>query len=1577
MSITTNFDASENNLDALSFGLLRTNPVLTTNVKLVVDSTGSIYMDSIDANSTLSNSAFKKFPINSGGSYSQDLSAFYSTAPNSIKYDVLREDSDLSVYGDYAKQYESQYQYGAFFNTSKFYLEQYRFFAPIWLEKNTPSYFVIYRVEDVDYSKQMDTTISSQNTRVMELLSKATIVTSFDLTTKTGIGKYISTHINDSNFPDAAITQNFDPSQPTIFSGIDTAKGGFVNRNEYTNKDLIVDKIEILNNNLLTSGFQRNDIAVANILNLEFLFNDPTAETYKIYRYFGLYVDAIQEGQFTTYDLVKNDSTEILKIEADSVSTLYPLSNGLTHQDMFLNQSDLSIPTLNWVKSGVGNFFHIRNGVGFNNTQYLPVSLNGASLNEFTDMVKQSSIQIEEFGVNLNDFIDLQIIDTPHDGDKIFIAPKSELKGFDYKLHGFEFTAIANLPIGKFTENTYSIHGTPSDIASALAGSINLSELPYTVQQIGDRIILQDYGVGNNRKLTALGILNGNISDFIQINVGLQNNIGLTNSILPVGSHTDFTQWTIWTPTGGAIQNRAVLVKNQNKGTVDVGEFLMSSTSNTFSKITQIIADPFLTATSRIILENVIDVPKSKVLNVYAESFTTYGKFSAYAIKDFDFDFYDTSNSNLGELSFEDLLLSSSYYNNYAGACSSNFTEEASSYFPTLYSVLQPEIVNRRSTITDLSQDATLIIKDVTADSEYDRLYENELKETAILSRMVPTINKFALKDAFNARMKPYLLNVNEAFGTDNISPDIQSGKSRNPLDYSMEHFHIYGIPTIFKDTDSNINELDSYIGYDSILLNSNNPELNVANLKSYTNDYFSKYFIWDGAFRDTVSVTKITTGSVTLIYFSDIVSSTILTSSTTVVRLDGAIITLPSAGNISTVDGASILSFSGSNPGFSINDLFLKDQISFVKDRSKKLYSNFDKGSQYKFASTVFRGLRYTYKARKEFNKVNPTEFISNTVVNDYKFGSVINLTDATSNGYSIDVIKNDAFDFICIYINLQLNPNDVNELTRKVLYELVHSKLNGTYNNSAMSGTLDLKHAAWTNGPVTVNGIPDNLGNQTKFESQLTLTESGGYSYLVFNWPLNGSDQYALKVLSVSNDSSIIVDGYPRVWANGSLGTEWTGVAGISINEQSVIPYTYIGGGYNAFKSILESLQASSFANLFNQFSTNINYTTISADGTESVNNFVLEIDNGTAFAKASYIEPSVDSDKPNSYKITSQDVGKIITERSDPYFTAMRRMNGLYNPLVKDVVAFTDIFTEYKAYDTSGSVDYRKKLIYDKFNRLGIAFDTYISTNENGFGLLYNYYFHKVNPEAPDSTLKLSTSSDKLPLYPKIGEIAIDKKTMNVLESKYSPTYFTKASPNNISSTAYGTLSPIEKTAFLASTIMKVESQYQITNFTSMNVSSLDQMNTIRTNDSETSSIVWFEDTDKVYADVYIKKSMFAKLLADGIKYKFDDYVSANHSYGDVTTTLDDLIVYTDNNIVPRFNLGSIVVYAREGKDISTEFLSVDNPSLIDTSVYTMQTNYQTQTFPTDRLGFRLIYNKRPGYNYQFELLVNIIS
>jgi len=65
-------------LQKTSFGLLRTNPRLTTNVKLVVDSKDLLYLESFDATRELSKSKYNGFRVSSNNDYYFDLYRFYN-----------------------------------------------------------------------------------------------------------------------------------------------------------------------------------------------------------------------------------------------------------------------------------------------------------------------------------------------------------------------------------------------------------------------------------------------------------------------------------------------------------------------------------------------------------------------------------------------------------------------------------------------------------------------------------------------------------------------------------------------------------------------------------------------------------------------------------------------------------------------------------------------------------------------------------------------------------------------------------------------------------------------------------------------------------------------------------------------------------------------------------------------------------------------------------------------------------------------------------------------------------------------------------------------------------------------------------------------------------------------------------------------------------------------------------------------------------------------------------------------------------------------------------------------------------
>jgi len=178
-------------------------------------------------------------------------------------------------------------------------------------------------------------------------------------------------------------------------------------------------------------------------------------------------------------------------------------------------------------------------------------------------------------------------------------------------------------------------------------------------------------------------------------------------------------------------------------------------------------------------------------------------------------------------------------------------------------------------------------------------------------------------------------------------------------------------------------------------------------------------------------------------------------------------------------------------------------------------------------------------------------------------------------------------------------------------------------------------------------------------------------------------------------------------------------------------------------------------------------------------------------------------------------------------------------------------------------------------------------------------------------------------------------------------------------------------------MASTIMKVSNTYDISSFSEIRLNSIDELNQYRENNKNTYSLAWAEVDDKIYADFYVKKAVLDELLERGIKSSFDSYVTPSKSYGDLTTTLDDLQLYSEQNIVPRFIIHSINIYAKEGKNINTTFVNQIDPLLIDTDIHKKQTNYSIEGFVQERLNFRLIYNKKPSYNYEFKVVVKIIA
>ena len=301
--------------------------------------------------------------------------------------------------------------------------------------------------------------------------------------------------------------------------------------------------------------------------------------------------------------------------------------------------------------------------------------------------------------------------------------------------------------------------------------------------------------------------------------------------------NTSIPGTTVYGLTGGHADSRAFLIhlEDFDAGKILAGDYIGLQSISEYALVLDIVR--YNDAYAKVIVDCKKPLAIRKSANVYRKYYPTVGKFSAYSIKDFDFDFYSTTYSDPYELtleSYSNMDLSSSIFN--AGTFNSNFyTSDPLNFFEFLQPSLDAENSDSINTINPIT--------------EYDRLQENYNTTLFSKSRIVPYINKFSLKDAVNVRETPYSLNVSEAFGKTNFAADIEVD-GRLPQHMTHEWFYIDKFPaygsTLSEYTFDNIHpeEFFSYLNFDTL---GNNQILNLSSFQDVTTNVFDKFMIYDG----------------------------------------------------------------------------------------------------------------------------------------------------------------------------------------------------------------------------------------------------------------------------------------------------------------------------------------------------------------------------------------------------------------------------------------------------------------------------------------------------------------------------------------------------------------------------------------------------------------------------------------------------------------------------------------------------------------------------------------------------------
>lgn len=337
----TNYDNKgyELNTEHHSSMLLRANPKLSGNVKLVVDTDYKLYLDTFKANPVLNNKIFRKYPISSEGNYPRDIKKVFKNIP--IKNLFGLPENSLKahkVYNDYKDQYETMYEYGAETNTDSLYSENMKILAPLHIGNDIPEFFAIFRYDDVFNEETYSGKDINDIEKFKTLIKDSKVIKTYDLRTTTSIGQYLNNYKNMlSNYGQCYlqfIEQDYNQNSPyyrqgnNIWKGISVERGILVNQSETTyfgskilNSD-IPNKQEMFNNYII-AGFERHNLIYSNIINLEFMFNDDDMKEYSMHRYFGLYLTA---NDFINYGYIvssKNNTGNTVLTKYDEQGNIY------------------------------------------------------------------------------------------------------------------------------------------------------------------------------------------------------------------------------------------------------------------------------------------------------------------------------------------------------------------------------------------------------------------------------------------------------------------------------------------------------------------------------------------------------------------------------------------------------------------------------------------------------------------------------------------------------------------------------------------------------------------------------------------------------------------------------------------------------------------------------------------------------------------------------------------------------------------------------------------------------------------------------------------------------------------------------------------------------------------------------------------------------------------------------------------------------------------------------------------------------------------------------------------------------
>ena len=1617
-------------LKRTSFGLLRTNPKLTTNIKLIVDSKNKIFLESIDANQELAKSMYKGFEVNPYGSYSYDLKRFYHRNQEILSEDsayfLFEEDPGLDIKKEYNQQYDFTYAYGFTTKDSKYYSEEYSLFAPIWLERdNIPDYFVIFKLDgpstvniknpdivnslgstaNYDTDPYLDSLVSDPSNFNTNFIKKSKIVKTFDLSERSAIGKYIKNHVEDSLFPESSLFVAFEPNQNSYWNGISYRNGGFCSIGKDIYKEYtILDRTILQSDDIITNGFKTNSVVCANILNLEFLFDDVDQTKYNFSRYFGLYMSEVELGKFIIDNKRLSEDCQFEPTQSpqpfvedtgncfNETSQFQTNPNGIKiypkigpsgpFNGRLLKWEEIQNPRFSYIKDTKGNFYSINNeknwsttttnslGTVIIDTNFLRIKNTGVDWKNFsgmeipfnqipvktTESLGRSSFSFKVlFNPSLNDEIRIKYTNWNSDEEKPYIDQ-------------FTLVVDGDLAPGKSSQRYFSNNGTNRQIAYSISNAINnLSYFTddyqiFTSISIDDEVFVFTRTSSENWNELKFSIFSDSTDfpyDITSDEFSLSNVKYINNYIYaPIAELSIDKGWyyeSFFTGGNTNPKSRLIINKDYIQDFRDPVEDVFVKTTNGYKRINQ-----------------------SLYLDRYEESngnittFNNTNKYTIIEIEDqkgefiFSYDstiaLYKLAKNTNGYLSiFPVKEFDFDYHSTEYNRPIDTNPEKLYQWYQGIGTTFGSPIFDW-NILTDTSK--KLITNILGPTSTYGNVNNFQSLigyEDPITDNIEIAVNEYdRLKEnsvnvlSVSSRTVPFI----NKWIYDNNSVDVRENPYRlntntafGFTNFSPAFDQILKSPKFFTHEWYYLQKYPPYMTFEEKLNSYSyfDEDLRFPTMPKYPNPEADRFKSGNG---DELFITE-----------TDYVLNqmSILTSATG-----------PSA-NLYSIKEDYFLSY------------FTRETIGGSAIPRDFKYSIFEGGNNKKPAETLFRGVKVQILDRFENSSLNNNKeslkYVYNTKYNGYRFSTVLTYGSA---GTKLTIVKNDKWKSITLVIQADLEDaltryivGSTNNkfIDRSLLYTLedkyTFSVNKFIYSNRSLSGRVN----DWRVQSNPIQGTfwrvyfgSDNQGNRPKVNVELRQNEFGSYNDVQLTDGVNtytfkkifDVDSTTFKCREITGTGTIITPDRKAElsYLRYNFGSPWLGIVSIKIKPLNNNPQQLFGG-FDAYDDIIESISFSSIFNDINNGDPDVDYVNIDEDGLVEYNKFTIDLAIPDYPMVTQYLKriPVTNSKYSNTKNVIAYEIGADTRVKLQP----MARYRGNYNPKTRDVIKFIDT-TDLK---NEGLSYYNIQILTD----LGYIKD-------NNIGIIQNMYYNKVNTES-QKILKSNDTKNRpfevYDIYADIGEINIGKKNHFIFRSNWDPHYYNKFSDKNNAEPVMGTREAKEEKAFFASKTLSIPDAINIQMFGGIGTlselkasGSIESLNKFY---SDIKKTLIFEQVNtggsiQLNIDAYIEDELIRWLINDGFYTNFSTNINNKYSFGN-SGALDDAVQYIKTNILKRYEIVGITLWEKNVKLAKGEISSaqiVTNLADADkfNQGYKKTTNFRIKKGSKTDLNFKLIYN-----------------